>query len=798
MSWYKRYPAWLHSEWQELYSNGNYKPAFTFFDGTFLSCGCIVVRSNTVEYQPVLIVYPESTPYQPPSVYLLTEVLPEELVSRLATMSQGDIEQLIRPYVKFLYRRHQGPNGSLCFLEMEDLHREEAEFYGIRQILKRVRDWLAGIKTGRIPADSPEVELFSHFPHQQSKATLLIPDEFLDASFTKGRCYFSQISPSAFNEINRVYLGVAFESATTSGIVLPLKDSDEADLFFIHQIPSKEDILQRSPQFISGLEEGTILEGSWWSIDKELEPFATIEELASYLGTGQEGFKALLEGELATKIRRDEDLLIGIRFPARSSKEYSWEWQFFRIIPKGQRIGLVKATDAELMERLAQRSIEAIRCEYVDEQSFFKRNKGVFSRDKLKESKVSLFGMGAIGSELADCLAKAGVGHLHLVDMDMLKAQNTVRHLCGSQSLYWPKPQAVAFRILQNAHHFVQVSPFIANVFHKSPEELFPHSSSIGVSTIANDNTEGFLNEMAVRAKRTMFYARALRGGKAARIFRVIPGIDACKNCLSLYFQGEDSTFVRVEDDLTLPVITTECNNPIRPASAADLKLIASLTTKIVLEYLEKGDSGANHWIWSTEELPGLSSSSETPYRMKKQFLDPHPECPVCSQKVPVPILLSDQAKATILDEVSKVTGIETGGILIGFETQSKEIVILEASGPGPKAIMTATHFERDIEYCQKKLEEASAKFGVRGLYVGEWHFHPIGRNEPSPLDINSLHQIAEQKNYATDQPVMIIADSQCQLSGTVHFVSAEILPTNIAVIPHNEATMKEALLSPA
>ena len=71
MSWYKRYPAWLHSEWQELHSNGNYRPAFTFFDETFLSCGEIIVRSNKIELCPVLIVYPEATPYQPPSVYLL-------------------------------------------------------------------------------------------------------------------------------------------------------------------------------------------------------------------------------------------------------------------------------------------------------------------------------------------------------------------------------------------------------------------------------------------------------------------------------------------------------------------------------------------------------------------------------------------------------------------------------------------------------------------------------------------------------------------------------------------------------
>ena len=102
-----------------------------------------------------------------------------------------------------------------------------------------------------------------------------------------------------------------------------------------------------------------------------------------------------------------------------------------------------------------------------------------------------------------------------------------------------------------------------------------------------------------------------------ARIFRVIPGIDACKTCLSVYYQEDGGGFIKIEEDPALPIITTECNNPIRPASAADLKLIASLAARMVLEYLEKGNLGFNHWIWSSEALPGLPVSSEIPFIVK-------------------------------------------------------------------------------------------------------------------------------------------------------------------------------------
>ncbi|MCX5713949.1 MAG: ThiF family adenylyltransferase, partial [Candidatus Omnitrophica bacterium] len=582
MSWYKRYPAWLHAEWQELSSNTNYKEGRTLFEKTFISCGQIIVRSNEAQYFPVLIVYPESTPYRPPSIYLLREIPSEETLRHLAQLSPGEIEKEIKPFIRFLYRRHQGASGSLCFLEAEDLHADQAECYGIGEILKRVREWLAGFQTGRLPPDSPEVELFAHFPHQVNNLFFLIPDSFYNEEVHKGRFYLSKLTPPVFDKSHKVYLGVAFEGFTPGNIITPLKESDDVLPLHGYYIPTPKDILERTKILQKNLEEGVLVEGFWWDIDKELEPFATVQELAEFMSSKEIGLKILLEDLVPDKLKKDQDFYIGIRFPGRIPAERKFEWQFFYISKAKNHGGaLLSPSEEELIERLQGRNIEAIRSEYLDEKSFFKRNKGVFSRDQLKDVKVSLFGLGALGSELADNLSKAGVGNLLLLDKDLLKAQNTVRHLCGGFTLYFPKTVAVAIRIVEHTRHFVKIKISglygIDDIFQKSADEIFPDQDSIGVSTIADDNTEAFLNGLAVKSKRTVFYARALRGGKVARIFRVIPGTDACKTCLSLYFQEDSGEFIKIEEDPTLPVITTECNNPIRPSSAADLKLIASL-----------------------------------------------------------------------------------------------------------------------------------------------------------------------------------------------------------------------------
>jgi integrative and conjugative element protein (TIGR02256 family) len=590
---------------------------------------------------------------------------------------------------------------------------------------------------------------------------------------------------------------VAFEGSTEGKIILPIKDQDKVLPLDGFYIPSKKDILERTPAFNQKISEGILIEGFWWNINRELEPFEKIQDLTSYLGEEENGLNNFLN-LISENIRKDDDVYLGIRFPRRNPNDQEYDWQFFYLYKEGQRSSLIPPIkENELIERLKERKIEALQCEFLDERSFFKRNRGVFSRDNLKNKKVSLFGLGALGSELADNLAKAGIGNILLLDKDMLKAQNTVRHLCGSHLVYFPKTLAVAIRILENVHHFINLIHSPSDVFQNSANDLFPDQDSIGVSTIANDNTEGFLNELAVKSKRTVFYGRALRGGKVARIFRVIPGTDACKTCLSLYYQEDTSEFIKIEEDPALPVITTECNNPIRPASAADLKLIASLVARVVLEYLEKGDLGFNHWIWSSDALPGLPVSSEIPIIVKRQFLPPHPGCPVCHEKIPSPILLAQTARESILEEVKKAEGVETGGILIGYETEERDIIVLRASGPGPKAVMAETRFEKDIEYCQRQLMEASMELGTRGLYIGEWHFHPSGNNHPSPLDIRSMYEIASQENYATDQPAMIIVGYDHNLSGTIHFITTEYLMTEISNIDFDEALTKKPLLHP-
>ena len=85
-----------------------------------------------------------------------------------------------------------------------------------------------------------------------------------------------------------------------------------------------------------------------------------------------------------------------------------------------------------------------------------------------------------------------------------------------------------------------------------------------------------------------------------------------------------------------------------------------------------------------------------------------------------------------------------------------RNLPINRATGPGPKAVRSATRFERDVEHAQKELDMDSTN-DPSNVYIGEWHSHLVATPVPSGRDVLSLTGIAQSSNYATDCPIMLI-----------------------------------------
>lgn len=87
-------------------------------------------------------------------------------------------------------------------------------------------------------------------------------------------------------------------------------------------------------------------------------------------------------------------------------------------------------------------------CAFAEESVRTVQLVGQDAADRLAASHVAVFGIGGVGGHLCEALARAGVGHLTLVDRDVVSPSNINRQIVALQStLGLPKVEVMAARI---------------------------------------------------------------------------------------------------------------------------------------------------------------------------------------------------------------------------------------------------------------------------------------------------------------------------------------------------------------
>lgn len=782
LQWFKTHPEFLRKESTALSNNSNYKESYQCRDNLFLSHGNIIVRFNGTHRFPILIVYTNATPYRLPLVFPLLKELSEQDMLGLASMDIFELVKRIKPFVKFYYHlRHQNSSGELCTLERADLD-GPSTFYGISTILQRVREWCAGHITNNYPPDSEEVNFEAHFNFPNDDTKLFYPDSFLDQSLTEGDFYaslYKVISKGIyFKEDRYVFTGCFIDGVGKS--VLFQQPTIDLRHFGLHEnIQNSLDIYTQTNTIKKLVAEKQLLKSHWFHVDIEPMPFEKLNDLVSIIGNGdyQKGVNRITARCLDSFSETPDYFFIAVRFPNRKG---GYEFQLFKVLREKVYEGIGEKDSVKKMQFILDcyDKVEVVSSEKLTPESFHQRNGKRADYNLLKEAFVNIMGVGAIGGEIADVVNKAGVGNIYLFDDQTIKVHNAVRHISGIEYLGSPKVVAV-HNILYNHNPFSKIHPIPLNLYFLDGAVNLK-DNSISICSIADDNVEGFINQQLVINGKPAFYVRALRGGKTARIFRVIPGQDACFHCLSLY-RSEKGEFIEVPEDPDFPVLMNECNNPIRPASAADLKLIAAMASRIVIDHLQNGPSPSNHWIWSSDLIN--STTIKIANQLNEQHLSPHPNCPYCSHDVELKVSVNKDCISFMQDLIKSNPSIETGGVMAGFVETTGNITVTNVSGPGPKAIQLSTRFEKDVQYCQDFLDNLYTSFGQRAIYVGEWHSHPSSNSQPSGTDIKSLTQIALEKNYLTDCPAMIIFSNTGIPSCTLHPAGKRFYHTNLIIL---------------
>ncbi len=147
----------------------------------------------------------------------------------------------------------------------------------------------------------------------------------------------------------------------------------------------------------------------------------------------------------------------------------------------------------------------------------------------LRAKRVCVVGLGATGSVIAPWLVRAGVGHVALLDRDLVERSNLQRQLLYDEDcLGAPKAEAAAAR-LARANPEVALGPVVADLTSGNARELLAGYDLICDGT---DNFEArfLINDVSILTGTPWIYAGAI-GGEGL-VWPIHPPRTPCLRCL--------------------------------------------------------------------------------------------------------------------------------------------------------------------------------------------------------------------------------------------------------------------------
>jgi len=100
---------------------------------------------------------------------------------------------------------------------------------------------------------------------------------------------------------------------------------------------------------------------------------------------------------------------------------------------------------------------------------------------------------------------------------------------------------------------------------------------------------------------------------------------------------------------------------------------------------------------------------------------------------------------------------LETGGVLLGYLSNKKQVVVTNSIGPGPRARHARDSFDPDNAFQEQEIARLYAQSGRRWSYLGDWHTHPRSSSKLSPQDKRTLRRIGHFRPARISTPVMAI-----------------------------------------
>lgn len=247
-------------------------------------------------------------------------------------------------------------------------------------------------------------------------------------------------------------------------------------------------------------------------------------------------------------------------------------------------------------------------------------------------ARVGIVGLGALGHLLGLDLARAGVGHLHLVDGDEVTADTASRQYPITFA-GWSKPTAL--RQLVRWYNPWQSTTLVRHslgLVGRDPYADLDPSLDVLVDATAEPAVTRFLAHWAASTSTCFVSITATAGGRGGTLLRLPALTGGCYRCLEHH---------RAEQALPAPpelpgswVRPPRCSEATYTGYGHDLALVAHQGSRLVLRSLAGSDTSGSDDYW-VADLPDDGS----PSRWTGVPLPVHPSCPHPHREAPRPQL---------------------------------------------------------------------------------------------------------------------------------------------------------------
>jgi len=232
---------------------------------------------------------------------------------------------------------------------------------------------------------------------------------------------------------------------------------------------------------------------------------------------------------------------------------------------------------------------------------------GQEGQKRISAARIAVMGVGALGSTVAEILARSGVGFLRIIDRDFVELSNLQRQsLFDEDDVRHSLPKAIAAAAkLRRINSTIQIEEIVDDVNPGNVEDYI-QGVDLVLDALDNFETRFVINDACAKHRQSWIYTAAV--GSYGLVMPIVPGETPCLQCMIGGLPAPGSS------------PTCETEGVIGPAT----HLIASIQAAEALKFITGNHRPRDLRLITVDVWERRFQQLELP--------DAMPDCPVCTE----------------------------------------------------------------------------------------------------------------------------------------------------------------------